>query len=110
MRIAISVPLALCVALAACAKEEPKPAPPPKQEGPPIRISFAEMPPTANYPLKTCVVTGEPLRSKGAPYVIAYKGYEVQFCCKECIYTFQTDPEGYVRKVNPKAIFPEEPK
>ena len=38
------------------------------------------------------------------PYAIAYKGYEVQFCSKQCLFEFAKDPEKYVRMVNPKAI------
>jgi YHS domain-containing protein len=90
-------------ALAACspAPEPAKPAPPPPPSGP--NISYAEMPPTRDYPLKTCVVTGNPLTA-ASRYVIAYRGYEVQFCSKGCIKEFATDPETYVLKVNPKAI------
>lgn len=90
------------LALAACSKPpEPEPAAPPP--APKLNLSYAEMPPTSGYPLKTCVVTGNALTANR--YVIAYKGYEVQFCSKDCLKEFATDPEGYVRKVNPKAIF-----
>lgn len=90
-------------ALCACspAPEPAKPLPPPVPKGP--NISYAEMPPTSGYPLKTCVVTGKELTA--SRYVIAYRGYEVQFCSKDCINEFATDPETYVLKVNPKAIF-----
>lgn len=91
------------LALAACSPppEPVNPAPPPAPTGP--NISYAEMPPTSSYPLKTCVVTGKELTADR--YVIAYRGYEVQFCSKGCVNEFATDPETYVLKVNPKAIF-----
>ena len=64
------------------------------------------IPPLPGYPLTTCVVTGEELGKDGKkPYVISYKGYQVRFCCPKCIDEFAKDPEMYVRKVNPKAIF-----
>jgi YHS domain-containing protein len=109
MRIAPCVAFALlALALPACGKkEEPAPAAAPKRpERPRDRISWAKMPPTAGYPLKTCVVTGKDLAAAGASrFVIAYKGYELQFCSEDCLDTFATDPEGYVRKMNPKAMF-----
>ena len=37
-----------------------------------------------DYPLKDCVVSGEPLGSMGEPYVLDHKGTTVKFCCKNC--------------------------
>lgn len=109
MRIAPFVVLGLACAagaLAACAPEAPpKPAPPPVEDEP--DISYQVMPPTKGYPLKTCVVSGKDLTTLGKPaYVIAYKGYEVQLCCKKCLWDFAKDPEKYVKMINPKAILP----
>jgi Heavy metal binding domain len=33
------------------------------------------------YPLDTCLVDGMKLGSMGPPYVFAYKGQEIKFCC-----------------------------
>ena len=106
MRIAFPVALLVAgLAVSACSKEPEAPAAaPPAQADNWPKISYSEMEPTPKYPLKTCVVDGKELPATGR-YVIAYKGYEVQFCNKECIRQFATDPEGYVRKVNPKAMF-----
>jgi len=104
--------LVLSCALAACGAEPPpvaKPAPPPAR--PRDRLSYAElksdqMTPLSKYPIKTCVITGKDLATLGhRPYAISYKGYEMQFCSEDCVDTFASDPEGYVRKMNPKAMF-----
>ena len=52
-----------------------------------------------NYPLKDCVVSGEPLGSMGDPYVIEHGGTTVKFCCKNCLPKFNTAPETYVAKI-----------
>lgn len=106
MRFASSVAVALvCLAAGACGKSEEKaPKPPPS---PLESLSYAEIPPSANYSRKTCVVhEDKDLSTLGhPPYAIAYRGYEVQFCSKDCLKEFAEDPETYVLKVNPKAIF-----
>ena len=74
-------------------------------------ISYAEIPPSgpSKYPLTTCVISGKPLREGGkTPYAIAYKGYEMQFCSKECVNEFAKDPTRYVKMMNPKAILPDD--
>ena len=92
------------VALAACGKAPEPPAklaPPSEPE-----YGYQEMPATRGYPLKTCVVDGADLTTLGhKPYVFAYKAYEVQVCSKHDLAEFSKDPEGYVRKINPKAMF-----
>ena len=52
-----------------------------------------------DYPLTTCVVSGEPLGSMGEPYVIEHNGTTVKFCCDSCLPKFNKDPETYVAKV-----------
>ena len=52
-----------------------------------------------DYPLTTCVVSGEPLGSMGEPVVIEHKGTTVKFCCDSCLPKFNKDPETYVAKV-----------
>ena len=107
MRLVSSLTLAIvCLAAAACGKSEEAPKAPPSKAS---TLSYAEIPASspAKYPLKTCVVhDSKELSALGhPPYAIAYRGYEVQFCGKECLEEFADDPETYVLKVNPRAIF-----
>ncbi|MCK6480252.1 MAG: hypothetical protein HUU06_00600 [Planctomycetaceae bacterium] len=57
------------------------------------------MQPSASYPLKTCVVSGDPLAEMGGPIAFDYGGTEIQFCCQGCIKTFKKDPEAFMAKV-----------
>ena len=59
----------------------------------------ASLPPSADYPLKVCVVSGEKLGSMGKPHVIKHEGTEVQFCCKSCVKDFNADPKKFVAKI-----------
>lgn len=59
----------------------------------------ASLPPSADYPLKVCVVSGEKLGSMGNPHVIKHEGTEVQFCCKSCIKEFNGDPKKFIAKI-----------
>lgn len=52
----------------------------------------------APYPLTTCIVSGEKLGEMGPPPSLNYKGTELQFCCKSCIKTFESDPAKYFKK------------
>jgi YHS domain-containing protein len=62
-----------------------------------------------DYPLTTCVVSGEKLGGDmGKPYVYTYKdakvkndsGREVRFCCKDCVKDFEKDPAKYLKKID----------
>jgi YHS domain-containing protein len=53
----------------------------------------------ADYPLDTCVVSGEKLGSMGEPYVITHEGTEVRFCCDSCLPEFKKDPDKYLAKL-----------
>ncbi len=55
------------------------------------------------YPLKTCIISGEKLGEMGKPYVYAYKGQEIKFCCKNCLKDFQKDPAKYLKKIDEAA-------
>ena len=55
---------------------------------------------SSEYPLDTCVVSGEKLGSMGDPIVIKHEGTEVRFCCKSCIKKFKKDPAKYLSKLN----------
>jgi len=52
-----------------------------------------------NYPLKVCVVSGEPLGSMGEPAAITYEGTTVKFCCSGCEEDFRKEPATYLAKL-----------
>ena len=51
------------------------------------------------YTLKTCIVSGDKLGEMGDPFVYAYKGREIKFCCKGCLKDFKKDPAKYIKKI-----------
>jgi YHS domain-containing protein len=55
--------------------------------------------PSGDYPLTTCVVSGEELGSMGDPIVYDHEGTTVKFCCKACIKDFKKDPDTYLAKL-----------
>ena len=55
--------------------------------------------PSADYALKTCVVSGEGLDAMGGPVAFDYDGTEVQFCCEGCIKKFRKDPTPFLEKI-----------
>ena len=56
--------------------------------------------PSADYPLQTCVVSGEALDgSMGETIAYEFEGQEVQFCCEVCLDEFQESPAEFVAKV-----------
>jgi len=60
--------------------------------------------PSADYPMKTCVVSGEELGgSMGDAMAYDFNGQEVQFCCEGCIEEFKASPEKFVAKVKAAA-------
>jgi YHS domain-containing protein len=52
------------------------------------------------YPLKTCVVSGEKLGEMGDPFVYAYEGREIKFCCKGCLKDFKKDTAKYLKMID----------
>jgi len=52
------------------------------------------------YTLKTCVVSGDKLGEMGAPFVYAYEGREIKFCCKGCLKDFKKDPAKYIKMID----------
>jgi hypothetical protein len=92
--------LPLLVALSGCG-ESSAPATRPDATAPAKGVGWKEIKPSADYPLTTCVVSGEKLGSggMGPPVAIEYQGAEIQFCCKECLPEFEKDPERYVAQV-----------
>lgn len=63
--------------------------------------AMTEEPATGNsdYPLTTCVVSGEALGSMGTPVEVVHNGVTVKLCCKSCIDDFKATPEVFVAKV-----------
>jgi hypothetical protein len=55
--------------------------------------------PSKDYPLKTCVVSGEALGSMGAPQAYKVGDVEVQLCCAMCLTKFNADPAKYAAMV-----------
>jgi hypothetical protein len=51
------------------------------------------------YPLSTCPVTGEKLGSMGEPITVIKDGYEIKFCCQECVDKFNKHPSKVMDKV-----------
>lgn len=54
---------------------------------------------SADYPLTTCVVSGQPLDSMNGPVVYDYGGIEVQFCCDNCIDDFKATPRAFLDQI-----------
>jgi hypothetical protein len=84
-------------ALTGCGEQQETAAPPvsPSADATSVEIEFIE-PTDEDYPLTTCVVTGESLTIMGDPIAIRYAGREVRFCCDSCVKEFKKDPEKYL--------------
>ncbi|RRJ98939.1 hypothetical protein Ga0100230_011665 [Opitutaceae bacterium TAV3] len=57
-----------------------------------------------DYPLTTCVISGEPLGQMGKPFVYTHKqdgkpDQTVKFCCKMCVGSFKKDPAPALAKI-----------
>ena len=65
-----------------------------------MSMGLKKIQPSADYPLTTCVVSGEPLGGDmGAVIAYEYDGQEVQFCCAGCVDEFKESPAEFVAKV-----------
>lgn len=53
-----------------------------------------------SYPLKTCVISGEPLTVMGDPIQLVAANRLVQFCCAGCVNKFWEDPHGAFLKID----------
>lgn len=76
---------------------KPADAPAAKPADAPAALKLEKTTPSATYPLKTCVVSGEEL----ADTRVAYKwgDTEVQFCCPDCVKDFEKEPDKYLEKI-----------
>lgn len=63
----------------------------------PTEAASAELVP---YPLDRCLVSGEKLGSMGEPYVMAYQGREIKFCCEGCVDMFKEEPATYLAQLD----------
>ena len=63
----------------------------------------APAPTAGDYPLKTCVVSGEALGSMGEPVKVSHEGREIRLCCKNCEKGFQKDPAKFAKMVEDAA-------
>jgi hypothetical protein len=52
-----------------------------------------------DYPLPTCVVSGEKLGAHGKPVKVSSEGTDVWLCCKSCTKDFNKEPSKYVKMV-----------
>lgn len=70
-------------------------------EAPATDLTAAAAAPAAtdNYPLTTCVVSGEKLGEMGEPYIHVHEGTTVKFCCKSCLKDFNEDPAKYIAMI-----------
>ncbi len=55
-----------------------------------------------NYPLKVCVVSGEPLGSMGEPVLVKHGDVTVKLCCDGCIEDFNAKPAEFAAKLTAK--------
>lgn len=66
-------------------------------------ISAADTGLPADYPLKTCPVSGEELGGMGKPVKVTHEGTDVYLCCKSCIKDFNKEPAKFTEKVKEAA-------
>lgn len=89
---------AALLALAACGeKSETIVVPAPAGGG--VAAAPVKVTPSKDYPLKTCVVSGEPLGSMGDIQAYKVGDVEVQICCPMCLAKFNADPAKYAAMV-----------
>lgn len=50
----------------------------------------------ADYPLETCVVSGDTLGTMGEPVDHVYDNHLIRFCCTGCIKAFEKEPDKYM--------------
>ncbi len=50
------------------------------------------------YPLNTCIVSGDRLGGEmGDPVIFKYKDREIRLCCSDCVNDFKKDPDKYLK-------------
>jgi YHS domain-containing protein len=63
----------------------------------------------SDYPIDTCVVSGEKLGEHGKVVKLEHEGREVAFCCQSCVKDFKADPAKYLKKLDDAIIAKEKP-
>lgn len=58
----------------------------------------------ADYPMDTCVVSGEKLGGMGEPVDYVHGNRLVRFCCKGCIGKFKADPAKYLATLDAAVV------
>lgn len=61
--------------------------------------TLTKIEPSADYPMTTCVVSGDALDAMDERLAFRYGDEEVQFCCEGCIDEFKESPEAFMKKV-----------
>ncbi|HEX8339817.1 MAG TPA: hypothetical protein VF624_02810 [Tepidisphaeraceae bacterium] len=64
---------------------------------------------TPNYPLKTCVVSGEELGSMGKPVDVIHNNRLVRLCCAGCKGALTKDPKAAFEKLNAAVVSAQKP-
>ena len=89
--------IALALLLAACASSPPAPPPPEEPAAPaPAVLEVRPATPVKDYPLDTCVVSGESLAMMGEPVAVEVDGVVIHLCCNHCVEDVKKDPARYV--------------
>lgn len=100
MKTWLSLVSALVIALGALSAAETKaPSPAPTE----AEIIAKARP---NYPLKTCIVTGDELTDSAIDYIHREAGKPdrlVRFCCDGCIDDFKAEPAKFLKKIDDAA-------
>lgn len=55
---------------------------------------------TKDYPLTTCVISGDKLGAMGQTVDRVYASRLVRFCCESCVEKFEQDPAKYFRQID----------
>ena len=94
-----SAAAALALLLAGCASAPAEPAPADEPAPPAAKLEVRMASPVADYPLDTCVVTGESLAMVGVPVAVEVDGVVIHLCCDHCVDDVRKDPARYVSVV-----------
>lgn len=70
-----------------------------------LSAADSSAPAAADYPLKTCVVSGEELGNMGPPFDYIYRPDNqpprlVRFCCSGCLSKFKRNPAKYLEQID----------
>lgn len=97
----------LAAPLVSCSSTTPTTSTPAKPDAKPAKVAKGKIrkeTTTATtkpkpYPLKTCLVSGEPLDSMDEEVSTVYQGQQFKFCCKPCLKKFEKNPDKYLKEL-----------